>query len=70
MDSGMFKLFAELFVFVACFTIIIILIVLIHYNSIDREVKRKSRCYRERTKNRDGNVYTLSAMDPEPHGTL
>ena len=52
--------FSEVFLFIITVAIVIIVVTLFHYTSIQRRVKKESRCYRDALLNRPGvGVYVL-----------
>lgn len=53
----------EVFLFVVTMSMIILLIVLFHYSSIQRYVKQNSRCVREKIKGRKQGTYQVSALN-------
>lgn len=55
----------EILLYVATIIILIILIRLFHYNSIERKVKKTSRCLREQTKGSRSGEYTVFASNDQ-----
>lgn len=53
----------EIILYIAMVTIIMILIRLFHYNSVERKVRQTSRCLREQTKGERSGVYTVTASN-------
>lgn len=55
--------FKELFLFFVTMSMIILLVVLFHYSSIQRYIKHNSRCVREKLKGRKQGTYVVHAMN-------
>ena len=55
--------FKEVFLFVVTMSMIILLIVLFHYSSIQTYVKNNSRCVKEKTKGRKQGSYVVNALN-------
>ena len=53
----------EIFVFIIIFAVIFVWVMLINYSVINAEVKKTSRCLRERTKYRRGATYSVTGYD-------
>lgn len=53
----------EIILYIAVITIVIILIRLFHYNSIERKVKLTSRCLREQTKGQRSGRFSVTAAN-------
>lgn len=54
---------AEVFLYLAVVTVIVILIRLFHYNSVERKVKLTSRCLRELTTGQRSGSYYVTASN-------
>lgn len=53
----------ELILYLAIVVIIVVLIRLFHYNSIQRKVVTTSRCLREKTQGKRGGIYSVKASN-------
>lgn len=55
--------FRELFIFIVLILFTIILVRLLHHNSIQRHIRKNSRCYRSRVQGVKNGVYSVMARN-------
>lgn len=55
--------FYEFFTFAMLVTLFVLLIIFFHYSSIQRTVKKTSRCLKDRQKNSVSGIYTVTATN-------
>jgi hypothetical protein len=55
--------FGEIVLFTATMSMVVLIIFLFHYSAIQKDVKKKSRCIRERELGESGGIYSVHAMN-------
>lgn len=53
----------EIFLFIVTMSMLLLIIVLFHYSSVQRYVKKNSRCVRERSQGKKQGTYIVQAMN-------
>lgn len=62
--------FYSFIVFCVLMTLIFILVIFFHHNNIQRQVKKYSRCYRNKMKKQVSGLYTVTATTGQPNQQL